>query len=347
MRKFFMTMMLMFSMFIGLNAQTAIQTSKVFDNVYVGAAAGVYAPLDFDNVLPVNPALGVRVGKNFSPVIGVFVEDQVFFGNNHFAVVPAKNIVRANNLTLNGELNVVNLFDRFDENRAFDASVVGGIGWMYTFNPGIKESTYKNNFLTARTGVKLNWTVGKTKASQLFVEPEVLWNLTANHGVKFNKRHAQLGVVVGYIYRFKTSNGTHNFKTYDITALNNEINMLREELAKKPLEVEKVVEKEVVKEVEKVVEVPVGSYVVYFAQGSYDLSDLAKQTLDGVPAGATVYIKGYASPEGSVRVNQTLSENRATAVADYLRNRGLSVDGTEGFGKTGDIQNRVAVITLR
>lgn len=342
-----MTMVLMFSMLVGLNAQTAIQTSKVFDNVYVGATVGVYAPLDFDNVLPVNPAVGVRVGKNFSPVFGMFLEDQVFFGNNHFAVTPAKNFVRANNLSLNGELNVVNLFDRFDENRLFDASVVGGIGWMYTFNPGIKESTYKNNFLTARTGAKFTWTLGETKASQLFVEPEVLWNLTATNAVKMNNHHAQLGVVVGYIYRFKTSNGTHDFKTFDVGALNDEINNLRAELAKKPTEVEKVVEKEVVKEVEKAVEVPVGGYVVYFGQGSYELSTLAKETLDAVPAGSTVVIKGYASPEGTVQFNQTLSEQRATAVADYLRNRGLTVDGSEGLGKTGDIQNRVVVITLK
>lgn len=340
-----MTMVLMFSMLVGLNAQTAIQTSKVLDNVYVGVNAGVFTPLNLDNVFPLNTTLGFRVGKNFSPVIGVFVDDQVFFGNNDFALTEAKNIVRANHLTLNGDLNLTNLFSEYRADRKFEVSVVGGLGWLQMFNPGISEGDYPDDDLTARTGMKLAWNLGESRAHQFVVEPQVLWDLTATgHGVKFHEGHAQLGVTVGYIYKFKTSNGTHNFKTYDVGALNDEINRLREELAKKPTEVVREVTNTVEVPVTNTVEVAVGDLVVFFAQGSADLSDEARAALDKVTG--KVNVVATASPEGGKNYNQRLSERRAEAVAKYLRDRNVEVVSTEGLGVVGRESGRVAVITV-
>lgn len=53
MKKVFIAFMLMFAV-IGVNAQTAVQTPKTFDNVYVGAQVGVTTPMSFNSVFPLN-----------------------------------------------------------------------------------------------------------------------------------------------------------------------------------------------------------------------------------------------------------------------------------------------------
>ena len=69
--------------------------------------------------------------------------------------------------------------------------------------------------------------------------------------------------MVGYTYHFKTSNGTHSFKLYDVGKMNDEINKLQADLARKPKEVVKEVKVPVAKviPVEK-------TYVIQFAQSS-------------------------------------------------------------------------------
>lgn len=69
---------------------------------------------------------------------------------------------------------------------------------------------------------------------------------------------------------------------------------------------------------------------VYFAVGSYTLSDIAKSTLDQVITQAIVdpsvklQLKGYASPEGNMVLNNRLSEKRVNSVATYLKEKGFS-----------------------
>ncbi len=64
---------------------------------------------------------------------------------------------------------------------------------------------------------------------------------------------------------------------------------------------------------------------VYFAEGSYRLSDTGKTALDQLISansninGYVVEIAGYTSSTGGARYNQRLSEERAAVVAQYLR----------------------------
>jgi len=65
---------------------------------------------------------------------------------------------------------------------------------------------------------------------------------------------------------------------------------------------------------------------VFFDTGKYNLSDDDKAALDKLAKDATsinnymIEIAGYASSTGSATVNEQLSNQRAAAVADYLRN---------------------------
>ena len=328
---------LMISAVVGVNAQTAIETPKVLDNVYVGANVGATTPLTFNSVFPLNTTVNLTLGKNWTPIFGTEVQSGIAFNDNGFGT-NSKTFVKAINTGVNGTINLTNLFLGYNPNKVFEMQTVTGLGWAHLYGNTVNND---DDELTAKTGIRLNWNLGKTKAWSLNVEPAVLWNLTngSNDQVRFNKKSAQLALSVGVVYNFKTSNGTHNFKTYDISKMNDEINSLR---AQKP--------KEVVREVvkEKIVETNVDQtqWVVFFEQGKSNLTDEAKDELNKIGENSIVDIVGHASSEGSEAFNQALSEKRAKTAADFLTNRGVKVNKVVGEGETGTPKNRVAIVKV-
>lgn len=344
MKKIFSLILFMFALTMA-NAQEAIETPKLTDNMYFGVGVGATTPLNLDNVFPLNAAANVRLGKDFTPVFGAMLEGTVLFGNNDFKVA-GDNVVRALNLGGDFTVNLTNLFLGYKEGKTFNLRTVTGIGWLQKFNAGISENKYDDDELTAKTGLNFAWGLGKEKAHKLFVEPAVYWNLTSQRGdaVTFNKNHAQLGVMVGWVYNFKCSNGTHDFKVYNVGAMNDEINRLRAQ-GEKVVEKEVPVEKEVVKEVVKEVNASDILAVVEFAQNSSKLTDSAKSTLDAISANNVVIVKATASPEGSKKYNKTLSQKRADVVKAYLEEKGVKVDSAEGLGVVSKESNRIAIVS--
>lgn len=336
MKKFILMFALMISAFVGVNAQTAIETPKVLDNVYVGANVGATTPLTLNSVFPLNTTVGLTLGKDWTPVLGTEVESGIAFNDNGFGI-NSHTFVSAINTGVNATVNLTTLFLGYNPNKVFEMKTVSGFGWAHKYGNTVNND---DDELTAKTGIRFIWNLGKSKAWSLNVEPAVRWNLTNGNSdqVCFNKNSAQLALSLGVVYKFKTSNGTHNFKTYDIGKMNDVINSLR---AQKP--------KEVVREVvkEKVVETNVGQtkWVVFFEQGKSDLTNEAKDELNKIDENSIVDIKGHASTEGSEAFNQTLSEKRAKAVADFLTKRGVKVNKATGEGETGTPKNRVVIVT--
>ena len=335
MKKFILMLTLMFGVAMSVNAQTALETQKTLDNVSVGVTVGATTPLDFNSVFPLNTVAGLKIGKDFTPVFGVEAEGLAILGDNHFADM--KTVVKATNVGLNGTVNLANLFLGYNgAPRAFELKTVAGLGWFYLWNTNVHD-------LTAKTGLDFTFNLGQKKATSLVFTPAVYWNLTKTGPIQFNKNHAQLGLTASLVYHFKTSNGTHSFKMYDVGAMNDEINRLQAELAKKPTEV--------IRDhfVEKVVEKVVGNneWVVFFAKNSAELTAEAKKSLDAVPEGSTVDITATASPEGSEEHNNALSEDRAEAVAKYLNGRGLKIGSVKGLGVQGEASNRVAIVVTK
>ena len=84
--------------------------------------------------------------------------------------------------------------------------------------------------------------------------------------------------------------------------------------------------------------------VIYYPTGQYTLDDAAKADLDKLAAlalstdGYMIEVAGYASKTGTADANQQLSEDRASAVANYLRNQGniplRRILAPAGFGAT-------------
>ena len=336
---------------IMVNAQTVVQTSKTFDNTYVGIEGGVSTPLTFDELFPLNPTATLRIGKQFTPVWGAEVEGTSWFGSHASYGFADRfdginhNAIRGIYVGVNGTVNLTNLFRGYNgKPRTFEVSTVVGTGWLHGFTPNVSDRY--NNHLGAKTGLDFAFNLGRSKAHTIAIRPAVLWNLSQpGNGVgdlAFNSKGAQLYVGLGYVYHFKTSNGTHYFETYDIGCLNDEINRLNSELQKKP--------REVVREVVREVRVPMfldNEVVVFFAKGSYELTNEAKEALKKVHG--TVNIYGFASPEGSASVNEKLANRRAQVVADYLVNlpQNIKINACEGKGVQGETSGRVTIVSVK
>lgn len=333
MKKFIFIMSLLFTLCSFTYAQTAYEKSKILDNTSISVVGGATTPLDFNSVFPVNGVVGIKLQKDLTPVFGLNVEGLASFGDNHYG--DASTVVKSINTGLNGVINLSNLLCGYNGTpRKFEVSTETGIGWLHSW-------TGHSNYLTSKTGVILSFNLGEEKAHSIIINPAVYWNLSKTGKIQFNKNHAQLGLLIGYVYHFKTSNGTHSFKTYNIGVMNDEINNLKAELAKKPTEIVK----EVVKT--EVVTNTIGNTVVFFAQNSSELTGTAMAELSKIPSGSKVSIIGSASPEGSSKYNQKLSERRAEAVSKFLTGNGVIVENCIGTGVTDTTSGRVATVTIK
>ena len=365
MRKFVLMAVIMLMTVFSANAQTAIETPKFTDNVYITVNGGVTTPMSFEQVFPLNAMGGIAVGKWFNPVFGAEIEGSALFGSHengkpftHFDNEVSHNIVRGHYVGVNGLVNFSNLFGGYKGTpRLFEVNLMAGTGWLHIYNPSSQADDF--NGLGVKTGLDLAFNLGKAKAHTLSIRPAVLWNVNTPGGLNagdadmymtFNRNHAQLYLGVAYTYHFKTSNKTHNFKVYDVGAMQSEIARLNDELAKKPKEVvvEKVVERVV--KVDPVTPIPDAVQVptVFFAFDSAELDDRAKEELDKIGENGVYCVDGYASSEGSTEYNLALSQRRADAVKEYLEARGCKIESAVGHGvQFGATTGRVVIVTAK
>ena len=186
MKKVIFMMLMAFSAIV-VNAQTAVQTSKVLDNTYFGIEGGVATPLDFDHVFPLNSTASLHFGKWFTPVVGAEVEGTAWFGSHiyggaqeRFDTYGTHNAFRGLYVGVNGLVNLTNLLCGYNGTpRKFELSAVAGTGWIHTFTPN--QSDKANNELGVKTGLDFAFNLGKEKAHTISVRPAVLWNVTHSH----------------------------------------------------------------------------------------------------------------------------------------------------------------------
>lgn len=342
-------------MAVSVSAQT-VKESKTFDNFYIGINGGVatkMTPPTGGWLNKLNPNAGLRIGRYFTPVFGMAVESNAYFSNKPYT--SNKTVVRGINTSLLGTVNFANWFGGYPgEPRCFEVIGLYGLGWGHTFDHEVLPKAV--NVLTSKAGLDLAFNLGANKAWQFYVEPAVIWALNGAgyEGVKYNVNRAAFQLNAGIVYKLGNSNGSHNFviapgrDQAEIDALNAQINALRDELARKPKEVEVI--KEVLKEVPTttVREVKVEDLVfVTFAQGKSELTFDSKAALNNIKEGKHVQIVGTASPEGNPELNQKLSQARADVVAEYLKTRGVIVDEATGKGVQGTTSNRLAVVYVK
>ena len=342
-------------------AQT-VQESLASDNIYLGVNGGMAVKTTGNRWMHnLNPNVGVRVGRWFTPVFGLAVDGTAYFSNKPF--VSTGTLVRATNVSLLGTVNFTNLFGGYPgQPRFFEVTGFYGFGCGHLFRSN-HEMYEPTNKMTSKAGIDFNFNFGGDKEWQFFIEPSFTWALLGSNtqpalqpahklsfsdqGPRYDVNNSAFQINVGLAYKFRNSNGTHNFRLAGATddrelmRLNGIINDLRAQLAQQP--------KEVVREVQLPGQVVRAENLVLvtFAQGKSLLTEDAMEALNAVKPGLHVQIIGTASPEGGADLNQRLSQARADAVAAYLRDRGVIVDEAIGHGVQGNTSNRLAIVYVK
>lgn len=347
--------------------ETAVKTSKVFDNTFMslnGGASWCAGNPKFIEVKDVNPLAQFAFGKYFTPVVG----NQLFIEAGAFEESGAKTFVEHIAFGSDMLFNLNNMFAGYNgKPRVFEIVYQLGVGAFHSMGGATLRNTTSTWSPIARTGLQFNFNLGKTRAWQFNVVPGWTWQIrNSMRGIK----DSYVTCLLGFTYKFKNSHGTHNFVLAKLlnedewNRLNADVNSLRaqnDQLAQ-TVNTQAATIKELTERLNKLSGAVKLDNVVNFALGSSTVEPLQMGNLakvaDALNANKDVKIKirGFADAQtGSAEFNQTLSEKRAQAVKDILVNQfNVNSDqiSTEGVGSTQQIftqndWNRVAIFATK
>ena len=383
MKKFFM-LFVMGAAVLTASAQHSVTNHKFFDNWSIGLVGGGVNPTKgnfFDDTRAVG---GLEVTKQITPVFGL-----AFQGVSGFNTTGANTVVDNVNASVLGNINFSNWFAGYKgKPRLFEVEGVVGVGFNHYFGDNdrftaVDPALCSGNTFTGKLGLNLNFNLGKKKAWTVGLQPAIVYDLEgargdANTHAQFNINHSVIELMAGVTYHFKTSNGQHYFtkiKEYDqaeVDGLNAQINALRGDLNNKNGQLDaagkkirdlqaQVNELRNRKPVVQTVESNVKSLesIVTFRQGKTVIDASQLPNVERIAtylknhADAKVVIKGYASPEGPLDLNNRLAKQRAEAVKSMLvKKYGIAADRIDASGQgIGDMfsepdWNRVSIATI-
>ena len=371
---------------VSANAQQAYEKGKFFDNWSIGADGGINTNLY--NWHKGGGVLGLQLTKAINPVVSFEFSSQIGFDDtawkgdaNSWAVGSPwnKKHISTINAIASTKINLMNWIGGYKcEPRLFEIQARGGVGYLRYV-----ADEKQGNSAVLKVGLDFDFNLGAAKAWTVSLRPAILTDILGsginrNETEEFSKglfSTAQL--TAGVTYHFKNKSGNHYIncvRPYDqgeIDALMASINALREEygksaarirqledeLAKKPKEV--IVEKKVVETKVDTKEEHSLECLVYFGQGKTTVSTAQLPNVERIATfmrnnkDSKVVIYGYASPEGSVEVNERIAQQRAEAVQKLLVNKyRISADRITAKGKgVGDAfsepdWNRVSICTI-
>lgn len=360
------------AMAVSVNAQTVTE-SKTFDNFYIGINGGAQVKTTGESWMNnLNSNAGLRIGRWFTPVFGLAAEGNVYF-NDHcgeHGFPQSKTLARYMNVGLIGTVNLSNWFAGYKgEPRLFEVVPVFGFGWGHTFGTAAGDNEKELNALTSKAGIDFTFNLGKAKAWQVYVEPSMNWSLNGYgyEGVAYDINKSAFQLNAGIVYKFKNSNGSHNFTIAqlrdqnEIDGLNSQINSLRGDLNDKDAQLS--AKDKQIKDLQNALDEcnKKPKYVkpatatnlqptVLFRQGKAVVDKSQMPNIELIAqymknhADAKVEIKGYASPEGNKDFNQALSQKRADAVKNVLvKKYKIAADRltTKGMGATDKLFKQV------
>lgn len=326
--------------FINVGTPCWAQNNRSFlDNTYAGINIGANTPLSFNDFNPFNTAISIRAGKNISPITGFFVEGGFWVnGATSHSLDFSKNGISNVSVLLGNTIDLLSLTEasrKKNESRLFGLSTVLALGWAHIYGSA------DHNELVSKTGLDLNFNLGKSKNYQVFIEPAINWNLTPhiyNDAIQFHKQHAYLQLAIGFNYKFgKISNNKKPIHSEMRPQINRPIQFM-------PARIDTIIVNDTV-----LVSVPNKNQttVIYFAEGKSELTSFAKTALDNIANTQDVAfeIRGYASETGTKHINDKLAEARANTVADYLRSKNCCISSVSSYGNTSQPVARVVIVT--
>lgn len=364
--------------FVAAASAQTVERSKMCDNWFVSIGAGSYVPTTHSNLIKDNRlAADIEIGRNITPAFGLGLEFQTLINSNNVGpnkiMAPymqrRKTVVDESNLSLNGLVNFMNLGNHYKgAPRTFE--IVGriGFGWEHRYAMGKDADGTHSNYMTGKVGLDFNFNLGEKKAWAFGIKPSLTYVNLGDGGDPLNINHSYVSVMAGFTYKFKNSNGTHNFilcpykyTQAEIDALNDKINEQRsiindknaviatdnntiadlrqqlDECSKKQPTINNVTVVKKSTQLAPVVIFEIGKSVINRAQmpSVQMIATYMKNHPD-----CKVTIKGYASPEGNVELNKRLSENRANNVKNMLvKTYGISANRLTavGLGATTEV----------
>ena len=219
-----------------LSAQTVAE-SKLTDNWYFGATSGLNFKTTHTSVLDnINLSTGLRVGKNFTPVVGMAIEGVAYMNNKGSDFRPLGTFIKGINVSALATTNFSNWFYGYQgEPRSFEVVGVYGLGWGHIFSTSSAPIPGRNT-LTSKLGLDFVMNMGENKSWQIYIEPNITYALSDwDNKVQFDLNQSAIGLLVGFNYKLKNGDGTYNFTVVDIpdeseiALLNDRINILRAE----------------------------------------------------------------------------------------------------------------------
>ena len=373
MRKSIILLAFILGGFTVANAQSVVEGTKLTDNWSVGVNAGGVTPLTHSAFFKgMRPTFGVGVSKQLTPIFGLG-----FQGMGYINTTSSKTAFDASDVSVLGKVNLMNLFASYmGEPRLFEVEAVAGMGWLHYY----ASSDGDQNSWSTRFGMNFNFNLGESKAWTLGLQPAIVYDMQGDFNrakSRFNVNSAAFEITAGLTYHFKTSNGNHYFtkvKVYnqaEIDDLNSSINALRGEVNNKNSELNNAVQrisglqrdledcrtKTVPAAVVKTSRVP--ESIITFRQGRSVVDASQLPNVERVASymkkhpDTRVVIKGYASPEGSIEVNDRIAKARAEAVKNILvKKYKINIDRITAEGQgVGDMftepdWNRVSICTI-
>jgi len=377
MKKIFLSVMLAGAA-VAANAQSvgSISNSKFFDNWQVGVNVGGYTPTTgypFFKSSRLN--FGAEVGKQISPSFRLSADGTAYINNNAKGGHNPLAIEHVN-VAMLGNFNLSNIFGGYKGTpRKFEVEAVAGPGWFHSFNSG-ENNDY--SAMSVKFGANFLLNLGSSKAWAIKLSPSILYLIdepVAQHANSLNSVNSYTQASLGLVYRFKGSNGAHHFTAYEPAApvVQDNSGALRGELSEKDRELRDArnriheLEGELAEarnrkpEVETVVETKrTLESVVTFAQGKTIIAPSQQPNVARIATylkkypNSKVVIKGFASPEGSIEVNERIAKARAEAVKAVLVKQ-YKIDGDrivaegEGIGHmfSEPDWNRVSIATIK
>ncbi len=359
--------------------ELTLQKPSFGDNWSIGLDGGVTTPLDngafFGNMRGV---AGLHIQKMITPAFGVGAEG--LWGVNTSSWRGMQHSTTAFDSQYVGAYGVVNLFNLFSpygaaEGRVFDIEAQAGAGWGHLYQ---SDPVHDNNFFATKAGLNFNFHAGDRVTFSL--KPSVLWNMSGANvdytSAAYNSKKATFNLLAsvsvalgnGFTYVLP------NYNLDEIAALNAEVNDLRGQLQDaagayaQALQSNKNLQAELVRAENQKPEIVKTTTTndflstvryVNFALGKYTVP--ADQMPNVAAVGvylknhpkATVQIKGYASADGPLEVNERLANQRAESVKNLLINKyGIKADRIQAEGQgighmfEEESWNRVAVCIL-
>lgn len=357
------------------NAQLLKQPG-FFDNMSIGLDGGVTTPLNHAAFFgDMRGVVGLHIDKMITPIYGVGVEGLWAVNTSSWrGQIHSTTAFDASYVGAYGIVNLNSLFCGYgsEQGRKFDVAVTAGAGWGHKYQ---NEPVADHNFFATKVG--LNFNFYPTERVQISLKPSVLWDMSdagvSGSSAAYNVNKATFNLMAGVSVALGgTFEYADPYNQAEIDALNGRINELRGDLDNcanalaesqarnqalaAQLDACQKKAPEVIKESKDFLQTV--RYVFY----TIGKSNIRQDQLPNVEQiavylknhpKATVVVKGYASQDGPLDVNERLAKQRAESVKNTLINKyGIAasrIDASgQGIGHMFDEEswNRVAICIL-